>query len=84
MSKLNPTTEVMWIYYSLHYFLLKVWQRAGHDIENEMIFNSNRAFVFHDSCGFEAGRTSELDKVKDFVQKCSTFRNLMNHLHVIW
>jgi hypothetical protein len=44
-----------------------VWQRGEHDIDNEMIFKSNTAFVFHDSCGFEAGRTSELDKVKEFV-----------------
>jgi hypothetical protein len=49
-----------------------------------MIFKSNPTFVFHDSCGFEAGRTSELDKVKDFVQKCSKNKNLRDHLHVIW
>jgi len=67
-----------------YYFLLKVWQRGEHDIENEMIFKSNMAFVFHDSCGFEEGRTSELDKVKDFVQKCSTSINFRDHLHVIW
>ncbi|KIJ96991.1 hypothetical protein K443DRAFT_633460 [Laccaria amethystina LaAM-08-1] len=59
-------------------------QRGEHDIENEMIFESNTAFVFHDSRGFEAGRTSELDKVKDFVQKRSTNKNLRDHLHVIW
>jgi len=46
---------------------MKVWQRGEHDIENEMIFESNTRFVFHDSHGFEAGRTSELDKVKNFV-----------------
>jgi hypothetical protein len=68
-----------------HYsFLFKVWQRGEHDIENEMIFKSNTAFVFHDSRGFEAGRTSELDKVKDFLQECSTKKNLGDHLHVIW
>jgi hypothetical protein len=61
-----------------------VWQRGKHDIENEMIFKSNAAFVFHDSRGFEAGRTSELDKVKEFLQKCSTSKNLRDHLHVIW
>ena len=83
MSELNPTAQVMWIY-SHYYFLLKVWQRGEHDIENEMIFKSNTAFVFHDSCGFEAGRTSELDKVKDFLQKCSTNKKLKDHLHVIW
>ncbi|KIJ90479.1 hypothetical protein K443DRAFT_544223, partial [Laccaria amethystina LaAM-08-1] len=59
-------------------------QRGEHDIENEMIFESNMAFVFHDSCGFEAGRTSELDKVKDFLQKLSTKTSIRNHLHVIW
>ena len=69
--------------YTIYYILLKVWQRGEHDIENEMRFESNRAFVFHDSCGFEAGRTSELDKVKDFVQKRSANKLLQDHLHVI-
>ena len=83
MSELNPTAQVMWIY-SPYYFSLKGWQRGEHDIENEMIFESNRAFVFHDSRGFEAGRASELDKVKNFVQKCSANIKLIDHLHVIW
>ena len=67
-----------------YYILLKVCQRGEHDIENEMIFESNRAFVFHDSRGFEAGRTLELNKVKDFVQKRSANTDLRDHLHVIW
>ena len=83
MSELNPTAQVMWIH-TIYYILLKVGQRGEHDIENEMRFKSNTAFVFHDSRGFEAGRTSELDKVKDFVQKHSTYKDLRNHLHVIW
>ena len=83
MSELNPTAQVIWIYTPYH-ILLKVWQRGEHDIENEMTFESNMAFVFHDSRGFEAGRTSELDKVKDFVQKCSTNKSLKDLLHVIW
>ena len=83
MSELNPIAQVIWIY-SPYPYLLKVWQRGEHDIENEMIFDSNASFVFHDSCGFEAGRTSELDKVKDFVQKCSTSKRLRDNLHVIW
>ncbi|EDQ99364.1 uncharacterized protein LACBIDRAFT_335108 [Laccaria bicolor S238N-H82] len=49
-----------------------------------MIFESNTAFVFHDSCGFEAGRTSELDKVKEFLRKRSTNKELKDHVHVIW
>ena len=83
MSELNPTSQVMRIYI-FYYILPKVLQRGEHDIENEMRFKSNPAFVFHDSRGFEAGRTSELDKVKDFVQKHSTNRDIGNHLHVIW
>jgi hypothetical protein len=83
VSELNPNAQVMWIY-SLNYFLLKVWQRGEHDIENEMIFKSNTAFVFHDSRGFEAGRTFEMDKVKDFLQKCSGNSSIRDHLHVIW
>ncbi|KIJ99252.1 hypothetical protein K443DRAFT_624684 [Laccaria amethystina LaAM-08-1] len=59
-------------------------ERGEHNIENEMIFESNKAFVFHDSRGFEAGRRSELDKVKDFVQKHSMETYLRDHLHVIW
>ena len=61
-----------------------MWQRGEHDIEDEMIFKSNEAFVFHDSRGFEAGRMSELDQVKAVVQKCSTNKNLRDHLHAIW
>ena len=83
MSVLNPTAQVMWIY-SPYYFLLKVWQIGEHNVENEMIFQSNRAFVFHDSCGFEVGRTSELDTVKDFLQKCSTKKSFKDYLHMIW
>ena len=65
-------------------FLLKLRQRGEHDIENEMIFESNMAFVFHDSRGFEAGRELELKKVQDFVQKRSTNKEIRDHLHVIW
>ena len=49
-----------------------------------MIFKSNEAFVFHDSRGFEAGRTLELNKVKDFVEKHSTGKDVRDILHVIW
>ena len=83
MSELNPTAQVTRIN-TPYYILLKVLQRGKHDIENEMRFKSNTAFVFHDSRGFEAGRTSELDKVKDFMQKCSTNTSIQDHLHVIW
>ncbi|OAX41050.1 hypothetical protein K503DRAFT_768048, partial [Rhizopogon vinicolor AM-OR11-026] len=41
--------------------------RGYHNIENELVFGSNPAFVFHDSCGFEAGGGDEFKKMKEFV-----------------
>ncbi|KAF8221395.1 hypothetical protein L208DRAFT_1328194, partial [Tricholoma matsutake] len=42
-------------------------QRGLHDIENQLVFASNPQFVFHDSMGFEAGGTGELEAVKAFI-----------------
>ncbi|KAG2052739.1 hypothetical protein BDR06DRAFT_1009357 [Suillus hirtellus] len=42
-------------------------QRGNHDITNEMVFKSNPSFVFHDSCGFEAGSEEELESMKRFI-----------------
>ncbi|KAG1735754.1 uncharacterized protein EDB91DRAFT_1348250 [Suillus paluster] len=48
--------------------VLKASRKCGeHDIENEMVFQSNPGFVFHDSRGFEAGGDSKFDKVKAFI-----------------
>ncbi|KIJ99481.1 hypothetical protein K443DRAFT_624139, partial [Laccaria amethystina LaAM-08-1] len=50
-----------------------------------MIFESNPGFVFHDSRGFEAGRSSELDDVKNFIKSYSSkLRRSSKRLHVIW
>jgi hypothetical protein len=49
-----------------------------------MIFESNPGFVFHDSGGFEAGRSSELDDVKNFIKSYSKWLKVGNRLHVIW
>ncbi|EDR10098.1 uncharacterized protein LACBIDRAFT_325699 [Laccaria bicolor S238N-H82] len=59
-------------------------KRGEHNIENEMIFDSNPGYVFHDSCGFEAGRTLELDDVKSFIQHRSTATHMEKQLHAIW
>ncbi|KAF9459243.1 hypothetical protein BDZ94DRAFT_1199801 [Collybia nuda] len=59
-------------------------KRGFHDINNEMVFRSNPDFIFHDSRGFEAGGTDELQQVKDFVSRCSKEKGLANQLHVIW
>ncbi|KAG1722122.1 hypothetical protein EDB19DRAFT_1835148 [Suillus lakei] len=59
-------------------------ERGLHDIENEMVFQSNPGFVFHDSRGFEAGGESEFNKVKAFIAERSKERDIKKRLHVIW
>ncbi|KAG8938179.1 hypothetical protein FRC03_007540 [Tulasnella sp. 419] len=58
--------------------------RGMHDIENEISYPSNPRFVFHDSRGFEAGSTDEMDKVRNFIAQRSAQRDLKDRLHVIW
>ncbi|KAI9464880.1 hypothetical protein HD554DRAFT_2026156 [Boletus coccyginus] len=41
-------------------------------------------YVFHDSCGFEAGHEDELRIVQDFVREKATARRLQDRLHAIW
>ncbi|KAG2755357.1 hypothetical protein P692DRAFT_201762226 [Suillus brevipes Sb2] len=59
-------------------------ERGVHDIENGMVFRSNPGFIFHDSCGFEAGGHSEFDKVKAFIASRSKQICLSDQIHVIW
>jgi len=59
-------------------------QRGLHDIENAMVFRSNPGFIFHDSRGFEAGGTAELDAVKAFIGRRAKERSLRDQLHAIW
>ncbi|KAG2117698.1 GTP-binding protein, partial [Suillus cothurnatus] len=59
-------------------------QRGLHDIENEMVFQNNPGFVFHDSRGFEAGGQPEFDKVKAFIARRSKEKRLSDRIHVIW
>jgi GTP-binding protein EngB required for normal cell division len=55
-----------------------------HDIENQMIFEDNPGFVFHDSRGFEAGGAQELKLVQQFIERRSKARNVHHQLHAIW
>ncbi|KAG8949132.1 hypothetical protein FRC03_000445 [Tulasnella sp. 419] len=58
--------------------------RGMHDIENEIYYPSNPHFVFHDSRGFEAGSTEEIDKVRSFIKQRAAENKLKDRLHVIW
>jgi hypothetical protein len=49
-----------------------------------MIFQSNQGFVFHDSCGFEAGGAKELDDVKKFIKQQAKEKKLPDQIHAIW
>ncbi|KAG6331949.1 hypothetical protein ID866_7138 [Astraeus odoratus] len=59
-------------------------QRGCHDIRNEFVFRSNKGFIFHDSCGFEAGSECEFNKMKEFVLECSVTPKLDKWIHAIW
>ncbi|KAG2125671.1 hypothetical protein DEU56DRAFT_743611 [Suillus clintonianus] len=59
-------------------------QRGEHDIDNEMIFQNNPGFIFHDSRGFEAGGESEYDKMNKFIAGRSKQGNMKDRLHTIW
>ncbi|KAG2158676.1 uncharacterized protein EDB93DRAFT_560590 [Suillus bovinus] len=59
-------------------------KRGNHDIRNEMVFKSNPSFVFHDSCGFEAGSEEEFEDMKKFISERANMTKLEERLHVIW
>ncbi|KAI6152383.1 hypothetical protein BKA82DRAFT_993411 [Pisolithus tinctorius] len=59
-------------------------KRGYHDIKDEFVFRSNPGFVFHDSCGFEAGSVEQFDSMKSFVVDCAVARSLRERIHAIW
>ena len=59
-------------------------QHGDHNIEHELVFANHRGYVFHDSCGFEAGSENELKIVQDFVRRKSREGRLGDRLHAIW
>ncbi|KDQ17641.1 hypothetical protein BOTBODRAFT_29803 [Botryobasidium botryosum FD-172 SS1] len=64
--------------------LLPTSLRGIHNIEHELRFRSNPGFVFHDSRGFEAGATEELEKVREFINNRAIERSVDKQLHAIW
>ncbi|KAI5982630.1 GTP-binding protein [Pisolithus marmoratus] len=58
--------------------------RGYHDIQNELVFQSNPGFVFHDSCGFEAGSTQQFDQMKRFVADHAVTTRVNERIHAIW
>ncbi|KAI6151508.1 hypothetical protein BKA82DRAFT_169421, partial [Pisolithus tinctorius] len=58
--------------------------RGYHKIEDELVFQSNPCFVFHDSCGFEAGSEEQFIMMKNFVMDCARTPKLNKRIHAIW
>ncbi|KAI6016094.1 GTP-binding protein [Pisolithus microcarpus] len=65
-------------------FEAKCFQRGHHNIEHELVFSSNPGFVFHDSCGFEAGSARQFDEMKNFVVDRAVTTSLKKRIHAIW
>ncbi|KAG2141380.1 uncharacterized protein EDB93DRAFT_630607 [Suillus bovinus] len=59
-------------------------KRGNHNIANEMVFKSNPGFVFHDSCGFEAGSEEEFEDMKKFISERAHATKLEERIHAIW
>ncbi|KIJ34223.1 hypothetical protein M422DRAFT_81914, partial [Sphaerobolus stellatus SS14] len=59
-------------------------QRGLHNVKDEIRFPSRPGFVFHDSRGFEAGSSEELDGARRFVGDSSAATSLREQLHAIW
>ncbi|KAG8992034.1 hypothetical protein FRB94_012031 [Tulasnella sp. JGI-2019a] len=57
--------------------------RGVHDIENEITFSSRPDLVFHDSLGFEAASTTEIEEVRDFISSRAAMP-VEKQLSVIW
>ncbi|KIJ34030.1 hypothetical protein M422DRAFT_35304 [Sphaerobolus stellatus SS14] len=58
--------------------------RGLHNVKDEIRFPSRPGFVFHDSRGFEAGSSEELDAARRFVEDSAEVTNLKEQLHAVW
>ncbi|KAI5988269.1 hypothetical protein F5J12DRAFT_748346 [Pisolithus orientalis] len=58
--------------------------RGYHNVGDELVFKSNPRFVFHDSCGFEAGSEEQFDMMKEFVMDRAKTTKLDERIHAIW
>ncbi|KIK15481.1 hypothetical protein PISMIDRAFT_115117, partial [Pisolithus microcarpus 441] len=58
--------------------------RGEHNIEDELVFQNNPRFVFHDSRGFEAGSEEQFNMMKKFVMDRAKTSKLDERIHAIW
>ncbi|KII91619.1 hypothetical protein PLICRDRAFT_89891 [Plicaturopsis crispa FD-325 SS-3] len=59
-------------------------ERGIHNIDDEITYEANPGFVFHDSRGFESGTVEELTLMNEFIKQRSEGTELRQRLHAIW
>ncbi|KAG1740819.1 uncharacterized protein EDB91DRAFT_1052829 [Suillus paluster] len=86
LQKVCITTENPEIYNAKGHKVRTIFHttRGNHDITNELVFKSNPGFVFHDSCGFEAGSEEEFNDMKKFISERVNATKLEERIHAIW
>ncbi|KAI6015979.1 hypothetical protein EDC04DRAFT_2577883, partial [Pisolithus marmoratus] len=77
-------SKLPWLMAPEVYIETEYFQHSYHDIQNELVFQRNPGFVFHDSCGFEAGSTQQFDQMKQFVADHAVTTRVNKHIHAIW
>jgi len=78
-----PLNRFVWVFLPPDHDTILI-QCGQHDINDELVFENNEGYIFHDSLGFESGNEDELKVVQDFVRKKAGERRLQDRLHVIW
>ncbi|KAH8813369.1 hypothetical protein DL96DRAFT_1625887 [Flagelloscypha sp. PMI_526] len=58
--------------------------RGEHNIEDEITYEKNSGYVFHDSRGLEAGSSAEKQTLLEFIASRAEKGNLRDQLHAIW
>ena len=84
-THLAPSVQVscMVKHMDLCSLLCNQFQRGIHDIEHQITYSGSN-FIFHDSQGFEAGASKEMEIVWKFIEKRSFAVEMKDQLHAIW
>ena len=82
VTHFTPSMEVSCMVKHMDFCLL-ICQRGIHDIEHQITYPGS-SFIFHDSQGFEAGESKEIEIVWKFIEKKATAVKMEDQLHAIW
>ena len=59
-------------------------KQGDHDIDEAFESDKHPGIIIHDSRGFQAGDTKELDQFEKFIKTRSAIDNPKESLHAIW